>query len=123
MKNVFLIGDSIRFGATTALEDEADLSKVNFDIDLYEAFARGFIAGARGGLTPAELEYLPWGARLMTLECGMRFLTDHLEGDTYFHIQREGQNLDRCRTQFKLVADMEAHWNEMGAIINKLRNK
>ena len=116
-------GDSIRFGANHSAEDEKDLSKVNLDLDLYEAYAAAFIEGAGNSLTDAELDYMPWGAKLMTLECGMRFLTDYLVGDTYFRIHREGQNLDRCRTQFKLVADMEAHWNEMGAIINKLRNK
>ena len=68
-----------------------------------------------------EIEYLPWGAKLMTLECGIRFLTDYLVGDTYFRIHREGHNLDRCRTQFKLVADMEEHWDEMCAIANKFR--
>lgn len=67
------------------------------------------------------LPFLPWGAELMTLECGIRFLTDYLEGDVYFHIQRTGQNLDRCRTQCKLVADMEAHWGELEAIVNQYR--
>ena len=66
-----------------------------------------------------EKEYLPWGAKLMTLECGIRFLTDYLEGDTYFKIHRDGQNLDRCRTQFKLVRDMEARWDEMAAVVKK----
>ena len=66
-----------------------------------------------------EKEYLPWGAKLMTLECGIRFLTDSLEGDTYFKIHRDGQNLDRCRTQFKLVRDMEARWDEMAAVVKK----
>ena len=112
-------GDSIRFGANHSAEDEKDLSKVNFDIDLYEAYARGFIAGAQGGLTPAELEYLPWGARLMTLECGIRFLTDYLDGDNYFHIHYPEQNLDRCRTQFKLVKDMEEQFEAMHAVIAK----
>ena len=64
-------------------------------------------------------EYLPWGAKLMTLECGMRFLTDYLEGDTYFRVTHPAHNLERCRTQFKLVADMEAHWAEMQAIVKK----
>ena len=112
-------GDSIRFGANHSKEDEKDLSKVNFDIELYEAFARGFIAGARGGLTPAELEYLPWGARLMTLECGIRFLTDYLDGDNYFRTHYPEQNLDRCRTQFKLVKDMEEQFDAMHAVIAK----
>ena len=112
-------GDSIRFGANHSREDEKDLSKVNFDISLYEAYTRGFLAGARGSLTPAELEYLPWGARLMTLECGIRFLTDYLDGDHYFHIQRPGQNLDRARTQFKLVTDMERQFDAMAAVVAK----
>lgn len=68
-----------------------------------------------------ELDYLPWGARLITLECGIRFLTDYLEGDHYFRIHRPGQNLDRCRTQFKLVADMEACWDKMRSVVDRYR--
>ena len=114
-------GDAIRFGASTAAEDEKDLSKVNFDLNLYERFTRGFLAGAQGALTDAELEYLPWGAKLMTLECGMRFLTDYLDGDHYFRIAYPEHNLDRCRTQFKLVADMEAVFDQMHAVIAQYR--
>jgi len=114
-------GDSIRFGATTALEDEADLSKVNFDISLYELYVKGFIEGAKGGLTDFELDMLPYGAMMMTLECGMRFLADYLSGDTYFRTHRPGQNLDRARNQFKLVADMEKALPEMKAIVEKYR--
>ena len=112
-------GDSIRFGANHSKEDEKDLSKVNFDIELYEAYTRGFLEGAQGSLTQGELEYLPWGARLMTLECGIRFLTDYLDGDHYFRIHYPEQNLDRCRTQFKLVSDMEAQFEQMGAVVRK----
>ena len=112
-------GDSIRFGANHSKEDEKDLSKVNFDIELYEAYTRGFLEGAKGSLTAAELEYLPWGARLMTLECGIRFLTDYLDGDNYFRIHYADQNLDRCRTQFKLVRDMEEQFTEMAAVVAK----
>ena len=112
-------GDSIRFGANHSKEDEKDLSKVNFDIELYEVYTRGFIQGAKGGLTEAELKYLPWGARLMTLECGIRFLTDYLDGDNYFRIHYPEQNLDRCRTQFKLVKDMEEQFDAMAAVIEK----
>ena len=112
-------GDSIRFGANHSREDEKDLSKVNFDIELYEVYTRGFLEGAQGSLTPAELEYLPWGARLMTLECGIRFLTDYLDGDHYFHIHYPEQNLDRCRTQFKLVKDMEEQFADMAAVVAK----
>ncbi len=112
-------GDSIRFGANHSAEDEKDLSKVNFDIALYEAYTRGFLAGAQGSLTPAELEYLPWGAKLMTLECGIRFLTDYLDGDNYFRIHYPEQNLDRCRTQFKLVSDMEQQFQAMHDVVSK----
>ncbi len=112
-------GDSIRFGANHSAEDEKDLSKVNFDIALYEVYTRGFLAGAQGSLTSAELEYLPWGAKLMTLECGIRFLTDYLDGDNYFRIHYPEQNLDRCRTQFKLVQDMEEQFQQMHDIVCK----
>ncbi len=114
-------GDSIRFGANHSAEDERDLGKVALDVGLFDIYTAAFLEGAGGTLTDAELEYLPWGAKLMTLECGIRFLTDHLDGDVYFHIQREGQNLDRCRTQCKLVADMEKHWSELEAIVAKYR--
>ena len=112
-------GDSIRFGANHSAEDEKDLSKVNFDLSLYEAYTRGFLEGTAGSLTSGELEYLPWGARLMTLECGIRFLTDYLDGDVYFHIRYPEQNLDRCRTQFKLVRDMEEQFSSMQQIVKK----
>ena len=114
-------GDSIRFGANHCAEDERDLSKVNLDLHLFEIYTQAFLEGAGGTLTEREIAYLPWGAKLMTLECGIRFLTDHIEGDVYFHIDRAGQNLDRCRTQFKLVSDMEAHWGEMAEIVGKYR--
>ncbi len=114
-------GDSIRFGANHSAEDERDLTKVNFDLELFDVYAAGFLEGAGGALTETELDYLPWGAKLMTLECGIRFLTDYLEVDHYFRIHREGQNLDRCRTQFKLVSDMEAAWDDMKAVVDKYR--
>ena len=114
-------GDSIRFGATTAAEDERDLDKVSFDLHLYEVYVKGFIEGCSNALTDIELEMLPMGAILMTFECGMRFLTDHLEGDHYFKIHREGHNLDRCRTQFKLVKEMEEKLSEMKAIVQKYK--
>lgn len=105
--SVFDYGDSIRFGANTAEEDEKDLSKVSLSLSLYETFTKGFLEGCAGSLTETEIQMLPWGAKLMTLECGMRFLTDYLEGDRYFRIHRPEHNLDRARTQFALVADME----------------
>lgn len=114
-------GDSIRFGASTAAEDEQDLSKVSCDLNLFEIYAKGFIEGCAGALTEEELAMLPMGAITMTFECGMRFLTDHLSGDTYFKIHREGHNLDRARTQFKLVHDMEEKLPQMKAIVQKYK--
>lgn len=112
-------GDSIRFGASTAEEDETDIRKVELDLSLFEAFTKGFLEGCGGSLTDREIELLPMGAKLMTFECGIRFLTDYLEGDTYFKIHREGHNLDRARTQLKLVADMEMKWDQMRSIVEK----
>ena len=109
-------GDSIRFGAATAAEDEKDLSKMTIDLDLYRIFTRGFLT-ACPGLTPKERETLPLGALTMTLECGVRFLTDYLDGDHYFGIHYPDHNLDRCRTQFRLVCEMEAKWEEMAKIV------
>ena len=106
-------GDSIRFGASTAAEDEPDLDKVTLSLPLYQAYTAAYLAACGQGLTPLERETLPLGAKLMTLECGVRFLTDYLQGDTYFRVHRPGHNLDRCRTQFKLVADMQAKWDDM----------
>lgn len=114
-------GDSIRFGASTAAEDEKDLSKVWCSMELYEVFTKGFVEGCAGRLTDREIELLPAGAKMMTYECGMRFLTDYLEGDHYFKIHRPEHNLDRARTQFKLVADMEAKWDQMQEIVAKYR--
>lgn len=112
-------GDSIRFGASTALEDEQDLSKVECSMELFEAYTKGFIEGVKGNLTDKEKEMLPMGAKIITLECGIRFLTDYLQGDTYFKIDRDNHNLDRARTQFKLVLDMENKWEQMKNIVKK----
>lgn len=119
--SIYDFGDSIRFGANHCAEDETDLSRVSLDVELFTVYTTAFLEGAGGALSDAEVEYLPWGAKLMTLECGIRFLTDYLEGDVYFHISRERQNLDRCRTQCKLVSDMETRWAELGAIVNRCR--
>lgn len=112
-------GDSIRFGASTGAEDEVDLDQIFCSMELFDIYTRGFVEGCDGRLTQAELKALPLGAIVMTLECGMRFLTDYLEGDVYFKIHREGHNRDRCRTQFKLVKDMEDKWEEMQRIVAK----
>ena len=112
-------GDSIRFGASTGAEDETDLDKIEMSLELFRAYSKGFLSACGAALTPVEIETLPMGAKLMTYECGIRFLTDYLEGDTYFRIHRPDHNLDRTRTQFKLVADMNRKWDEMMKIIRE----
>ena len=113
-------GDTVRFGANDCREDEEDQSKVHFLPQLYRVCERGFLSQAGEVLTAREKEVLRWGAKLMTLECGMRFLTDYLQGDVYFKIARPDQNLDRARTQFTLVQQMEACWDELAPEESKL---
>ena len=110
-------GDSIRFGASTAEEDEKDLNKVHFNIELYRIYVKGYLEMAKDVLTPAENASLPWGARLMTLECGMRFLADFLQGDVYFKTTYPEHNLVRARTQFRLVKEMEEQFDQMQEIV------
>ncbi|MBQ8202749.1 MAG: aminoglycoside phosphotransferase family protein [Clostridia bacterium] len=110
-------GDAIRFGASTASEDEKDLSKVSMDLEMFDIYTKGFLEGCGGGLLDSEIMLLPEGAKMMTLECGMRFLTDYLNGDTYFRVHYPEHNLDRCHTQFKLVSDMEEKWDKMKDIV------
>lgn len=117
--SLYDFGDSIRFGANPAMEDEKDLSLVFMDLGLFELYTKGFLEEAGKSLTETEIEYLPFSAKIMTFECGLRFLTDYLSGDTYFKIHREGHNLDRCRTQFKLVSDMEEKMDQMKMIVKK----
>ena len=112
-------GDSIRTGANDCAEDEPDQSKVHFDLHLYEVFAKGYLSTAGASMHLAEKKSLAWGARLMTLECGTRFLTDYLEGDHYFHTARPNHNLDRARTQFTLVRQMEECFDRMLAIVSR----
>ena len=116
-------GDSIRFGASTGAEDEKDLSRISCDMDLYDIYTKGFLEGCGDTLTNTEIESLPIGAKVMTYECGMRFLTDYLSGDTYFKINYPTHNLDRARTQFKLVWDMEQKWEKMKEISGKYIKK
>lgn len=110
-------GDAIRFGASSADEDEKDLTRVWFDLDKAAAYTQGFFETASSILTPAEKELAPWGAKLMTLECGIRFLTDYLQNDLYFKTKYPEHNLVRARTQFKLVADMENKWAAYQAVV------
>lgn len=114
-------GDSIRFGCNHADEGERDLSKVNFDIELFKAYADGYLSAIGKDITEIERDNLAFGSILMTYECGMRFLTDYLEGDTYFRIKRPSHNIDRTRMQFKLVEDMEKALPEMEKIIRERR--
>ena len=113
-------GDSIRFGAATAREDEQDLSKVGMSLQLFEAYARGFLSACGTRLTPLEKETLPMGAMLMTLECGSRFLADYFNGDVYFHNARPGQNLCRARTHIKMAQDMKSKLGQMQKIIESI---
>lgn len=116
--SVYDFGDSIRFGAATAPEDETDLSKVSIDLELFRIYTRGFLE-ACPDLTDKEIEMLPMGAMIMTLECGVRFLSDYLDGDRYFAVDCETHNLIRSRTQFKLVSEMESKWDQMMQIVKE----
>ena len=113
-------GDSIRFGAATAREDETDLDKVGMSLKLFESYARGFLSACGKRLTPLEKQTLPMGALLMTLECGSRFLADYFNGDVYFHRAKPGQNLQRARTHIKMVRDMESKLDEMRRIVESI---
>ena len=117
---LFDFGDAIRTGATTGKEDEADLSKVNIDLALFEAYSRGYLEIAHNFLNEAETGHLAFSAKFMTYIIGLRFLTDHLNGDQYFKIDFPEHNLQRARTQFRLLQRMEHHFNEMKEIIDEI---
>ena len=113
-------GDMVRTTTSRAQEDERDLSKVRMQFPMFEALARGYLAAAAEFLTPAEKKFLPFSGKLITLEIGLRFLTDFLAGDTYFKVHREGHNLDRCRTQFKLVESIGAQEAAMNKLVETI---
>ncbi|QJC22570.1 phosphotransferase enzyme family protein [Arcanobacterium buesumense] len=113
-------GDALRTGAALADEDEKDRSKVGFSLDLYTAYCEGFIPALRETLTPAELDLFAFSAKLMTAECGMRFLTDYLDGDIYFATDYPEHNLVRARNQIALVADIERKYEQMCAIADRV---
>ena len=113
-------GDSIRFGANTAVEDEKDLSQVSINLEYFKAYADGFLSQAGDSFNKAEIDNLAFASLLMTFECGMRFLTDYLNGDTYFKTHYAEHNLVRAKNQFALVADIEKHMDEMNTIIADL---
>lgn len=110
-------GDMVRTATSPAKEDERDLSKVVMQFPMFEALARGYLTAAGDFLTPAEKALLPFAGKLITLEIGIRFLADFLVGDVYFKVHREGHNLDRCRTQFKLVESIERQETTMNKLV------
>ena len=116
---VFDFGDAIRVAGSTAGEDERDLRKVALDLQKYEAVTRGFVSTLKDTLTQAEKDCLALGAVAMTLECGVRFLTDYINGDKYFRIHYPDQNLVRAKCQLALGLDMIKHLDEMQAIVKK----
>ena len=116
-------GDSLRFGTNNGLEDDKDRDNVFCRLDLFEEFTRGYLEELGGKLTEREIELMPLSGQLITFECGMRFLTDFLNGDVYFKVHRPNHNLDRARAQFKLVESMEEQYDEMMAIVNKYKEK
>lgn len=117
--SLYDFGDAIRIGSTYAKEDEVNLDKVYIDLKLFESFTKGFLEGTNSTLTENEVKMLPMGAKVITLEQGIRFLTDYLNGDIYYKTSYENQNLDRTRTQLKLVKDMESKWSELNKIIER----
>ena len=113
-------GDSMRIGTSTAKDDEKDLNKVSCNLSLYEVYARGYMEACGDILTKEELELFPYAALIITSEDAIRFLADHINGDTYYHIDYPGQNLDRARTQLKLLSDMKEKLPEIRRIMQKI---
>lgn len=119
--SLYDFGDMIRSATSPAAEDEQDLSKVAMQMPMFEALVEGYLDAANGFLNDDEASHLVVAGMVITLETGMRFLTDHLLGDTYFKIHRPGHNLDRCRTQFRLVECIEEQRDAMERFVGKLR--
>ena len=117
--SLYDFGDLVRTSTSPAAEDEKDLSKVYARMEFFEALAKGFLEGSNGCLTAKEIELMPFSGELITFEIGIRFLTDFLDGDHYFKVSRPGHNLDRCRTQFKLVQSLIEQEDEMKKIMEK----
>jgi hypothetical protein len=110
----------VRTTTSPAEEDEQDLSKVTMQFPLFEALVRGYVSAAGEFLTQSEKIFLAFSGKLITFELGVRFLADHLNGDTYFKIHREGHNLDRCRTQFKLLESIELQEEKMNRLVESI---
>ena len=118
--SLYDFGDMVRTATNPVAEDEPDVARVQVQIPMFEALARGYLQGTGGALLPAERERLVLAGKLLTYECGIRFLTDHLDGDRYFSIHREGHNLDRCRTQFALLRSLEACEDRLARFVETL---
>ncbi len=116
-------GDLVRSATMTAAEDETDLSKVSMRMDYYEALVEGYLSTAMSFLTDAEIENLALSGQVITIETGLRFLTDYLSGDEYFRIHRPDQNLDRCRTQFALAASIDEQLDEMQRVVGSVASR
>lgn len=121
--SLYDFGDSIRSCASKAGENEADLSKVNIDLDAYEKYTEGFLKGAGKALMPEEIKLLPIGVKMMAFECGTRFLTDYLNGDTYFKTAYDTHNLVRCKNQFKLVKSIEDNMDNLNEITDNVKRR
>lgn len=121
--SLYDFGDAIRTGAATAAEDDADTTKAGINLELFEAYVRGYLSTCKSVLTDAEIDNLAYGAKLMTFECGVRFLTDYLDGDMYFRIDYPTHNLVRARNQFAMVKEIEKHFDEMNEIVRKVVNE
>jgi len=113
-------GDAIRFGASTAAEDEEDISKISLDMNLFKKFTAGFLSEVRGFLPDHEIRLLPLGVKVITCELAMRFLTDYIDGDLYFKVRSPDHNLIRARAQMKLLTDIEKKSEEMEKVIEEL---
>jgi len=118
--SLYDFGDLVRSATTPAAEDEPDVSKVTMRMSIFEALVEGYLETAKNFLTPLEIELLPFSGKVISLETGIRFLTDYLEGDVYFKTSHPRQNLDRCRTQFKLVESIEAQEGKMAKFVKKV---
>ncbi len=120
---IYDFGDAVRAATALAAEDERDLSRVGFSMDKFKLLTEGYLSEAKNFLSDTEIDHLAFAARMVSFTIGLRFLADHLAGDKYFKTQRENQNLDRCRTQFKTVSDMEVQYDEMKAVVDEWRKK
>lgn len=117
--SLYDFGDMVRTATSPAAEDERDLSLVRMQMPMFEALVTGFLDGAGSILTEDEIDELPFAGKLITMETGIRFLTDYLNGDQYFKVARPGHNLDRCHTQCELVRSIESQTDAMRGVVER----